>query len=58
MGLWDFRMSYDLGFTFFDTAEGYGDGDNEVLLGEAVKPFRVRNWVSDLCRSPHWPAAF
>lgn len=34
------RMSYDLGCTFFDTAEGYGCGDNEVLLGEAVKPFR------------------
>lgn len=36
------RMSYDLGCTFFDTAEGYGDGDNEVLLGEAVKPFREK----------------
>lgn len=36
------RMSYDLGCTFFDTAEGYGNGDNEVLLGEAVKPFRKR----------------
>lgn len=36
------RMSYDLGCTFFDTAEGYGDGDNEALLGEAVKPFREK----------------
>lgn len=34
------HMSYELGCTFFDTAEGYGDGHNEELLGEAVKPFR------------------
>lgn len=36
------HMSYDLGCTFFDTAEGYGNGENEELLGEAVKPFRDR----------------
>lgn len=34
------RQAYDLGCTFFDTAEGYGMGDNEVLLGEALKPIR------------------
>lgn len=28
------------GCTFFDTAEGYGAGDNERLVGEAIKPFR------------------
>jgi len=32
------RKSFDLGCTFFDTAEGYGS--NEILLGEALKPFR------------------
>lgn len=36
------RLSYNLGCTFFDTAEGYGNGENEELLGEAVKPFRQR----------------
>lgn len=36
------RLSYDLGCTFFDTAEGYGNGENEELLGEAVKPFRSK----------------
>jgi aryl-alcohol dehydrogenase-like predicted oxidoreductase len=25
---------------FFDTAEAYGDGDNEILVGEALKPVR------------------
>ena len=34
------RRAYDFGCTFFDTAEGYGAGKNEELLGEAVKGFR------------------
>lgn len=35
------RYAYEQGgCTFFDTAEGYGAGDNERLLGEAVAPFR------------------
>jgi aryl-alcohol dehydrogenase-like predicted oxidoreductase len=33
------RSAYDLGVTFFDTAEAYG-ADNEEWLGEAVAPFR------------------
>jgi aryl-alcohol dehydrogenase-like predicted oxidoreductase len=34
------RRVYDSGCTFFDTAEGYGDDDNETLFGEALKPVR------------------
>lgn len=34
------RKAYELGVTFFDTAEAYGPFTNEELLGEAVKPFR------------------
>jgi aryl-alcohol dehydrogenase-like predicted oxidoreductase len=34
------RYAYDLGCTFFDTAEGYGMGANEELVGEAVQPMR------------------
>ena len=34
------RKAYETGCTFFDTAESYGAGTNEVLVGEAVKPFR------------------
>jgi len=36
------RRAYDLGITFFDTAELYGMGtaSNEILLGKAVAPFR------------------
>lgn len=34
------RQAYDLGCTFFDTAEGYGIGSNEELVREALKPIR------------------
>lgn len=34
------REAFERGVTFFDTAEVYGAGANEDLLGEAVEPFR------------------
>ena len=34
------RFAFELGCTHFDTAEGYGNGDNEVLVGEALRPHR------------------
>lgn len=34
------RAAFEKGVTFFDTAEAYGPFLNEVLLGEAVEPFR------------------
>jgi aryl-alcohol dehydrogenase-like predicted oxidoreductase len=34
------RKAYDLGVSFFDTAEVYGPFTNETLVGEAIKPFR------------------
>ncbi|MGV3510203.1 MAG: aldo/keto reductase [Sphingobacteriaceae bacterium] len=34
------RKAYELGVTFFDTAEAYGPYENEELLGEALEPFR------------------
>ncbi|MFL9826252.1 aldo/keto reductase [Rhodoplanes sp. SY1] len=36
------RGAYDLGVTFFDTAEAYGPWTNEVLVGEALAPIRDR----------------
>ncbi|MER6959282.1 MULTISPECIES: aldo/keto reductase [unclassified Streptomyces] len=41
-GLDTIRRAYELGVTFFDTAElyGMGTGSNEQLLGRAVKDFR------------------
>jgi aryl-alcohol dehydrogenase-like predicted oxidoreductase len=34
------QKAYELGITFFDTAEAYSQGLNEQFLGKAVKPFR------------------
>lgn len=34
------RRAHELGVTFFDTAELYGFGANEKLVGQAVKDFR------------------
>lgn len=34
------RQAFDLGVRLFDTADNYGVGENEVLLGEAVASFR------------------
>lgn len=36
------RQAYDLGVTFFDTAEVYGPYTNEALVGEALEPNRDR----------------
>lgn len=34
------RKAFEMGVTFFDTAEAYGPFTNEELLGEALAPFR------------------
>lgn len=34
------RKAFELGVTFFDTAEAYGPFVNEEILGEALQPFR------------------
>ena len=36
------RTAFERGVTFFDTAEAYGPGTNEELVGEALEPFRGR----------------
>ncbi|AWM04573.1 aldo/keto reductase [Bradyrhizobium amphicarpaeae] len=34
------RAAHERGVTFFDTAEAYGPGDNEEVVGEALAPMR------------------
>src|SRR5437763_16423638 len=36
------RGAVERGVTFFDTAESYGAGHNEELVGEALAPFKGR----------------
>lgn len=38
------RQAYDLGVTFFDTADAYGPA--EEVLGRALAPFRDRVWIA------------
>lgn len=39
------RKAFDFGVNFFDTAEAYGPFTNEILIGEAIKPFRKNSIV-------------
>lgn len=41
--------AFDGGITFFDTADMYGRGENEKLLGKAIKSFRDEIIVATKC---------
>jgi aryl-alcohol dehydrogenase-like predicted oxidoreductase len=43
------KKAYNLGITFFDTADMYGNGHNEKLLGQAVKSFRDKVIIATKC---------
>lgn len=43
------HRAFELGVTHFDTADCYGFGHNERLLGEAVKNFRNQIIISSKC---------
>ena len=34
------RIAYEQGVNFFDNAEGYGDGQAEILMGQVLRDFR------------------
>jgi aryl-alcohol dehydrogenase-like predicted oxidoreductase len=40
------RKAYELGITFFDSAEAYGPFTNEELLGEALAPYRNKVMIA------------
>lgn len=42
------KAAYDAGINFFDCAEGYAEGQSEIVMGEAIKKFgyvRSRLWT-------------
>lgn len=43
------HRAYEEGITLFDTADMYGNGANETLLGKAVKEFRKKVVLSTKC---------
>lgn len=48
------RAAYDMGCTLFNTAEFYGHGDNEELLGEALKDIRSKVVISNKFWIQEW----
>ena len=47
------RVAYENGINFFDTANVYGRGRTEVLVGAALAPFRRDSYV--LATKVYWP---
>lgn len=43
------QTAYDLGITFFDTADIYGFGENEILVGKATRQFRNDIIIATKC---------
>lgn len=57
------RAAYEAGTTFFDTADVYGDGRSETLIGKFLKETKARDRIfvaTKLGRfgDPGWPANF
>ena len=44
----------ELGVNLFDTAEGYGDGKSEEILGDILKGKRDRLYISSKVSHEHW----
>ena len=40
------RQAHEMGCTFFDTAEDYGAGANEELVGQALAPVRDEDVIA------------
>ncbi len=47
------ETSIDVGVTLFDTAEGYGGGSSEEMLGEILKPHRQNVAIATKCGADH-----
>ncbi len=48
-GLATIQRALELGVTFFDTADAYAWGENEKVVGEALRPSRDRVFVATKC---------
>lgn len=43
------QRAYELGINFFDTADAYGYGENEVLIGKALETVRDKTIIATKC---------
>lgn len=46
-----FAQAVDLGVTFWDTANAYGGGTSEVIVGRAITKYATRSWPQS-CPAP------
>lgn len=59
------QCAIDLGINFFDTADLYDQGQNEIIVGKALKPYRekiilatkVGNRLNENAEGWHWDAS-
>ena len=51
------RAAFDAGVTFFDSAEGYGDGASERLVGKALADARDQVVIASKVSPNHYPPA-
>src|SRR2546423_5540878 len=49
-----FRQALDLGITFWDTANVYGKGSSEEIVGRAIKTYTTREQIV-LATKQYWP---
>jgi len=52
------KAAYDCGVNFFDCAEGYAEGESEIVMGEAVKKFGWKRNDLVISTKLYWGAAF
>lgn len=55
------KAAYDCGVNFFDCAEGYAEGESEIVMGEAIKKYGwkrndlvISTKVRTRPRAPKW----
>jgi aryl-alcohol dehydrogenase-like predicted oxidoreductase len=53
LGMWGLQLSDENGINFFDTANAYGGGETETVVGRALAPFRRETYV--LATKLFWP---
>ncbi|RPA85139.1 Aldo/keto reductase [Ascobolus immersus RN42] len=53
-----FKVAYDAGINFFDTAEGYAKGQSEVVFGRAIKKFNFKRNDIVVSTKIYWGGAF
>lgn len=49
------QEAFDQGITFFDTADMYGKGENETLVGKGIRPFRDQIILGTKCGLEYIP---